>query len=330
MKKKTRSKSLISALFLGTFLLAAPAMAAPHVVDRVAAIVNEEMIPLSEVYARAIPHMVRLEQEGRATADNKKAILKASLEESIADRLLAAEQKIYGIEVTDAEVEAALDDVRMQNRMDRDTFERALSAQGMTMDAYRDKLRQDLASMRLVSFKVRSKVKISEEDIQAEYANMVRDAKTDFEVRARHIVIQVPKNADADTEAKARQRALELTQRAKAGEDFEALARKYSESASREMGGDLGFFKRGDMVPAFEKVAFGQEPGEVSEPVRTPFGWHIIQTVERRARDLPSIDALRGKIQEKLSRVQMQKQTEKYVMELRAKAEVVIKADDLM
>lgn len=328
--KTIRPRNLSFALLLGAALLAAPVQAAPHVVDRVAAIVNEEMIPLSEVYSRAIPHMMRLEQEGKATADSRKAVLKASLEESIAERLLAAEQKVYGIEVTDAEVEAAIDDVRTQNRMDRETFERALQSQGLTMDTYREKLRQDLASMRLVTFKVRSKVKISEEDIQAEYASMVRDSKTDFEVRARHIVVQVPKNADAATEEKARQTALDLSRRAKAGEDFEALARKYSESASREMGGDLGFFKRGDMVPAFEKVAFGQEPGEVSEPVRTPFGWHIIQTVERRARDLPDIDALRGKIQERLSRVQMQKQTEKYVMELRAKAEVVVKADDLL
>lgn len=310
-------------------LVCAPALAAPRVVDRVAALVNEEMIPLSEIYERAVPHIIQLEQEGKATPERRKALLKAALEESIAERLLAAEQKTLGIEVTDAEVDSAIEDVRRQNRMDAETFEKALQSQGMDMATYREKLRQDLAAMRLITFKVRSKIKVSDEDILAEYARMEREAQTDFEVRARHIVIQVDKNASEEVEKEALARAQELSRRARQGEDFEALARAHSESASKEMGGDLGFFKRGDMVAAFERVAFGQEPGEVSEPVRTPFGWHVIQTVERRARSLPSLETLRSKIEDKLARAQMQRQTERYVAELRSKAEVVIKVDDL-
>ena len=311
-------------------ILAAPAaFAAPRVVDRVAALVNEEMIPLSEIYERAVPHIIQLEQEGSATPERRKAMLKAALEESIAERLLAAEQKTLGIEVTDAEVDAAVEDVRRQNRMDAESFEKALQSQGMDMAGYREKLRQDLAAMRLITFKVRSKIKVSDEDIQAEYARMEREAATDFEVRARHIVIQVEKNAGEEVEKKALARAQELARRARAGEDFEALARAHSESASKELGGDLGFFKRGDMVAAFERVAFSQEPGEVSDPVRTPLGWHVIQTVERRARGLPPLESVRAKIEDKLARAQMRRQTEQYVAELRSKAEVVIKVDDL-
>lgn len=312
-----------------TALICSTALAAPRVVDRVAALVNEEMIPLSEIYERAVPHIVQLEQEGTATPERRKALLKAALEESIAERLLAAEQKTLGIEVTDAEVDSAIEDVRRQNRMDAEAFEKALQSQGMDMATYREKLRQDLAAMRLITFKVRSKIKVSDEDIQAEYARMEREAQTDFEVRARHIVIQVEKNASEKNEQEALARARELSRRARKGEDFEALARAHSESASKETGGDLGFFKRGDMVAAFERVAFAQQPGEVSEPVRTPFGWHVIQTVERRARALPPLESLRSKIEDKLARAQMQRQTEQYVAELRAKAEVVIKVDDL-
>ncbi|MDR0966348.1 MAG: peptidylprolyl isomerase [Myxococcales bacterium] len=316
---------------LASLLVCAPtlALAAPRVVDRVAALVNEEMIPLSEIYERAMPLLVQMEQEGKLSTDRRKAVLKAALEECIAERLLMAEQKSLGIEITDAEVDDAVDNVRRQNRMDAETFEKALQSQGMDMAAYREKLRQDLAAMRLITFKVRSKIKVSDEDIQAEYARMERESQSDFEVRARHIVIQVEKNAGEAAEKQALARAQELSRRAKAGEDFETLARTHSESASKEMGGDLGFFKRGDMVAAFERVAFAQAPGEISEPIRTPFGWHIIQTIERRARALPPLESLRSQIEDKLSRAQMQRQTEQYVAELRSKAEVVIKVDDL-
>lgn len=316
-------------LSLLTCLICSQVMASPRVVDRVAALVNEEMIPLSEIYERAMPHLLQLEQEGKASVERRKAMLKAALEECIAERLLAAEQKSLGIEVTDSEVESAIEDVRRQNRMDTETFEKALQSQGMDMSTYREKLRQELAVMRLISFKVRSKIKISDEDIQAEYAQMEREAQTDFEVRARHIVIQVEKNAGEEAEKQALARAQSLAQRAREGEDFETLARAHSESASKEMGGDLGFFKRGDMVAAFERVAFAQAPGEISDPVRTPFGWHVIQTVERRARSLPSLETMRAKIEDKLARLQMQRQTEQYVAELRSKAEVVIKVEDL-
>ena len=312
-----------------TALSWANAHSAPQVLDRVAALVNEEMIPLTEVYSRAAPHMVMLEQQGKSSPQARKDILKRALEDCIADRLLAAEQKTYGISVTEAEIDAAIEDVRTQNHMDAAMFEKALQAQGMTMKSYRNKLRQDLGSMRLVNFKVRSKIKVSDEDIQAEYDRIVRESKADFEVHARHIVIQVPKGADAATEEKARQEAQALADKIRGGEDFVLMAKKYSQSASRDSGGDLGFFKRGDMVPAFETAAFGQEVGEVSAPVRTPFGWHIIKTEEKRPLAVPSLDTLRPKIQEKLARGQMQRQTERYVSELRARAEVDIKVDDL-
>ena len=177
--------------------LAGPAGAEPRMVDRVAAVVNDDMIALSEVHERAAAELMMLEQEGQASTERRRAALKNALDDLIADRLLTAEEKALAIEVTDQEVEYAIDDVRKQNRMDPETFERALMAQGHSMSAYREKMRKDLAAMKLIGMKVRSKIKVSEEDIKAEYARMSRELETEFEVRARHIVIQVPKDADA-------------------------------------------------------------------------------------------------------------------------------------
>ena len=134
--------------------------AAPRLVDRVAAVVNGEMVPFSEVRERATPELMRLEQEGLASSDRRQATHKAALDDLIAERLMRAEQKALAIEVTDAEVDYAIEDVRKQNRMDKETFERALMAQGLTARSYREKLKKDLAAMKLIGMKVRSKVKV--------------------------------------------------------------------------------------------------------------------------------------------------------------------------
>ena len=107
--------------------------------------------------------------------------------------------------------------------------------------------------------------------------------------------------------------------------DFEALARARSEGPSAEDGGDLGFFRRGQMVPAFDRVVYALKEGEVSDPVRTDFGWHVIKVMERRAVDVPKYEALKDQLEEKLRREKTEKFVEQYVQELRQKAVVQVK-----
>ncbi len=310
-------------------LCASPALAQVRTVERVAAIVNDDMIAMSEVYERAAPEMMRLDQDGVGTPEKKKDALKHALDELIADRLLQAEERSLGVEVTEQEVDYAIDDVRKQNGMDAATFERALSSQGASLSAYREKMKKDLAAMKLIGMKVRSKIKVSDEDVKAEYQRRARLEEADVEVHARHIVIQVPKDGDAAAVEKARERAAELAKRARAGEDFGELAKKYSEGPSKVDGGDVGFFKRGEMVAAFDQVAFSLKPNEVSDPVRSPFGWHVIQVLERRAGKSRPYEAVKDEIRDRLTREQMQRQTEQYVEELRKQAVVDVKVPEL-
>lgn len=314
---------------LAAALAGGTAHAQARVVDRVAAVVNDEMIPMSEVHRRAAPDIARLESEGRASTDNRHEALKRALDELIADRLLASEQKSANIEVTDQEIDLAMDDVRKQNHLDQAGFERALIGQGMSLSEYRDKLRRDLAAMKLLSTKVRSKVKVTDDDVRAEYNRRMKLDTQDVEVRARHIVVQVPANATPEQEKKARAKAEELAKRARSGEDFAELSRNFSDSPSKTDGGDVGFFKRGEMVPAFESAAFALKVGEVSEPVRSPFGWHVIKVEQRRAAEPPPFDKVKDDLREKITREQMQKQTESYIAELRKQATVEVRAQEL-
>ena len=104
-------------------------------------------------------------------------------------------------------------------------------------------------------------------------------------VRASHILVMANESADEATKKKARAKIDAVLKRVSAGEDFAVLAKENSEDGSKDQGGDLGFFTKGQMVPAFDEAAFALKPGEISDVVTTQFGYHIIKVVEQARRD---------------------------------------------
>ena len=237
-----------------------------------------------------------------------------------------AQVRELSIEVTDSEIELGMEDVKKQNNMSGEQFETLLAREGYTLASYKAFMRKHMARMKLVNLKVRSKVKIADEDLKAEYARFAHDEAADYEVHARHILVQIPPRATEEQVEAARVKAVALAAEAsRPGVDFAELAKKKSEGPSAADGGDLGFFRRGVMVAAFEKPAFTLPVGGVSEPVRTDLGWHVVKVVERRALAAPPIDEVKEQLREKLLRGQLERYTNQYVQELRAASVVEVK-----
>jgi peptidyl-prolyl cis-trans isomerase C len=131
--------------------------------------------------------------------------------------------------------------------------------------------------------------KVTEEAIRARYDQETAKRQGEPEVRARHILVP--------TEQAAREAMAELAR----GADFAEVARRRSTGPGAEQGGDLGFFKKGDMVPEFAGAAFALEPGQVSAaPVRSPFGWHVIKVEERREAAAPSFEDAKPQLQRQM------------------------------
>lgn len=317
------SRAALAALVLS--LLALPAAA--ELVDRVAAVVNNDIIALSEVEARAAPELAKLKDlEGPKRAEARQAVLKRALDLIIGEKLIEAQARELNFEASDSDIDAAIEDVKRQNGIDGAQFEQLLGQEGYSMASYRAFMKKHLTRMKIVNLKVRGKVKIADEDVKAEYAKLVRDESQDFEVHARHLLVQLaPKPTDEQVEA-GRLKAVALMKEAtKPGVDFAELAKAKSEGPSAADGGDLGFFRRGTMVPEFERAAFKLEVGGVSEPVRTKFGWHVIKVEERRSTPPKPFEELKDAIRERLLRGQLERYTEQYVDELRQGAAVVVK-----
>jgi peptidyl-prolyl cis-trans isomerase SurA len=299
-----------------------------ELVDRVAAVVNTDIIALSEVEARAAPELARLrgEPDPVRRGELRAAVIKRVLDGLIGEKLMDAQVRELNIDVSEAEVDLGVDDVKRQNNVEGAQFEQLLAQEGYTMPAFRSFMKKHLSKLKLVNLKVRSKVKVTDEDLKAEYAKLSRDETQDFEVRARHILVQVQPKATPEQAEQARLKAVQLMAEAKKpGVDFAELAKAKSEGPSASDGGDLGFFKRGVMVAEFDKVAFGMPVGGISEPVRTKFGWHVIKVEERRSSPPRPYEEVRDVLRDRLTRVQLEKYTDQYVQELRAGATIDLK-----
>jgi peptidyl-prolyl cis-trans isomerase C len=151
---------------------------------------------------------------------------------------------------------------------------------------------EDFKKMTLLSILIKREIEekavVSDEEVKKYYDNNKEEFRTDM-VRASHILV--------DTEDDAR----EILKRIKNGEDFAELAKSFSkDSGSASRGGDLGFFGRGKMIPEFERVAFGLKPGEVSKPLKTRFGYHIIKVTEKKEGTQLAFSDVKDRIREKL------------------------------
>ncbi len=149
--------------------------------------------------------------------------------------------------------------------------------------------------------KFKGKVEITEKEIEGYYEYNKERFTEPKKVRARHILFKLKENASEEEKAKVRKQAESVLEMAKKGEDFAELAKKYSEGPTKEKGGDLGFFEKGKMVPAFEKAAYALKEGEISEIVQTQFGLHIIKVEEIKEARTKPIEEVRQEIVEAIT-----------------------------
>jgi peptidyl-prolyl cis-trans isomerase SurA len=308
----------------GLLILGAP-LARAELVDRVAAIVNNDVITLSEVEKRAAPELARVDQEvtGPERAQKRAQALRKTLDTMIDEKLVDNELKELKVSIGDKEVDAAIDEVKKSYNLTDEQLTQAVAREGYTLTEYREQMRKQIGRYKLIAEKVRKSVKVSDADVQTEYDRMTRSEGEDYEVHIRHILINVPRTATQAEVETARKKAAAIAVEARQpGVDFATLAKKRSEGSSSSDGGDLGFFKRGTMVPEFERVAFGLKTGEVSDPVRTQFGWHVLKLEEIRKLGMKPMAEVRPEIEDRLRRVQADRLTAQYMETLRNAAVV--------
>lgn len=272
----------------------------------------------------------RLAEKGRAVASIRSPAAYAALRREALDRLVDAEvlwqeAQRAGLLATRAEVEAALAEVRAGFTRPG-AFERRLERGGFDEETYREHLRRQVSIRKLVQRDVVAKVTVSDAEIRAHYEAHPERFSAPEQVRARHILARVAPGAGEDERGKARARIEAAEVRLREGAPFAEVARELSEDGTAADGGDLGFFGRGQMVPAFEAAAFALAPGERSGVVETQFGLHLIAVEARRGGERIPEAEVRGSIRELLSAEKAEAALTERIRALRGQARIELAA----
>ncbi len=229
-----------------------------------------------------------------------------------------------GIKVGDDEVEAEIAGLRAVFDSD-EAFRLRLKDEGFDEETFPLHVRRVLAAGRYLDDIREGAAPVTDAELERFYRDNERRLTYPEEVRVRHILLTWKPLGTGDDRAAIREQMRPILERARNGEDFAALARDFSnDAATRGQGGDTGFFHRGEMTPAFEEAAFGLASGQVSDPVETPFGVHILRVEERRDAYLLPYDEVRERLREYLRRERAKAAVDAEIDRLRAAADVQI------
>ena len=261
---------------------------------------------------------------GPVPPDERDRVYRGVLDNMIGYRLIIQEAKARKIAIPDAELDAQVAQIRAQFPSDAQ-FQQALTAQKTTLEAVRNDTRDEMSAEKLVESEIATKVAVKPEAVTDFYQKNQDKFQQGPRVRASHILIGIPQNADAATKLQAKSKAEALLKDLKSGKDFAATAKANSQDpGSAPNGGDLGYFEQGQMVPPFEQAAFALKAGEMSEIVETQFGYHIIKVAEKQDSRVVPIEEAKQQIEQYLTQQNRHAQTELFVNELKAKAKIEI------
>jgi len=298
-----------------------PVKPVPTALPDVVARVNGEACSKGEL-ERAIKNV-----EGRAgrpvPAGDRDRVYRGVLDQLLAFKLVQAEGKSRGIVVADQEIDGEVEGIRKKFKTDAE-FQEALKTRQMTLDDLRNETRSQLLVSKTMEAEVAPKLTVTPQELEAFYKQNPDQFKQPETVRASHILFPVDTSATADFKKSTRAQAEAVLKRAKAGEDFGALAKEFSKDSSAAAGGDLNFFPRGQMVPAFDQAAFALKPGEISDIVESPFGFHIIKVTDRRPERAVPLAEVSDRLSQFLKQRKQQELMQQFVESLKAKYKVEV------
>jgi peptidyl-prolyl cis-trans isomerase SurA len=290
------------------------------VVDRVAAKVNEDIITLSQVRERAEIQLGRLKAARVTEVPSDEELLKLSMEELIDERLQLQDGKKNQISVDNQSVLKALEDIKKRNNITQEELEGMLESEGRTLDQYRDTLREQILLSKIVRFQMGDPGKVSEKAVQAYYKEHLADYWRPPTPHVSHILFILDDLMDEEEKTVKRQKAREVLEQIRTGEDFEELAKQYSEDVSGRTGGSIGPVTLGNLVAEFEKAAFSLKEGEISDLVETKYGLHIIRVDKREPGETRPLAEVRPGIEKILGREAHAAAYDKWMNELKKKS----------
>jgi peptidyl-prolyl cis-trans isomerase SurA len=296
------------------------------VVDRIVAVVNQEIITLSEVEKSISSLQEEIQTEDRwERKERLQVIFRKALEHLIDEKLIDQEVKKAGIKVASKEVDGAIEEVKRRNAATQEDLERALAKDGLTLEAYRKQLEKSLQRMKFIQMSAKMESNPGEKEWRNFYQKNPGRYRSSESYRPAHILLVVPKKATPEEILEIRKKCQSILEKIMRGEDFGEMAILYSDDLSGKDRGDMGYFKKGELLPAFEKEALRLQVGEVSGIVRTDFGFHLIKLLDRKGGTPLPYEEVRNKVMEDYYQWESERIIKQLLSTLKEKAVIEIK-----
>ena len=336
-----RLSVLLFVLFLGTPLLIAQATPDDTVVEEIIARINNSIITRADVRRAREQLLTELRQSDPATADQEaKDHEKDVLRDLIDQQLLLQKGQELGI-TADTELVKRLDELRKQMHADSmEEMEKAAQAQGISFEDFKQNLKNNIITQRVISQEVGGHIAVSTQEVQQYYDQHKADMDRPEQVRLSEILIStqttpsvktekgetaLPETPSPEVVAAAKTKADQVYAQLQKGAKFDDLAKQYSSGPTSALGGDLEYFKRGTLSKELEQQVFDMPAGKYTEPIRTNQGFVILKVTEHQTSGVPALKDVETQIQEQLYMTKMQPALRDYLTKLREDAYIDIK-----
>ena len=298
-----------------------------EVVDRIVAIVNEDAVTLSELNEAVEPFVQQIREAPYGPDERRQLLSKVRqdmLNRIIDQRLTDQESKRLGISVHDSEIDKRLDIVKEQNFFTDEDLEKALEAEGYSLEEYREKIKEQLLSQKLVNMEVKSKIAITEDEITKYYENHKNDYGGAIQYHLRTLLIRVSSWENEEAKDVAMERMNLAVEALKAGTPFEKVARQYSEDVTAKEGGDLGLFTIDELAPELQETVRWLKEGEVSSVLQTAQGFQLLFVEQIRSASGKTLDEARTEIQQQLYREEVDRKYKAWLKTLRERSYIKV------
>lgn len=321
MQPKVKRFLLALTTILALACFALPAIAKEETKDK-AAVVNGSVITRGDLENEVSRVKRRVSRRGGPPSNAQLSqIQQEALESLISRELLYQESQKEKIKVDDAAVNERLMKLKKRYRSEAE-FKTMLQRSNLSEDAIKSQFRREMVIQQFIDQKFVRKATVSDKETKSYYDSNRNFFKQPEQVRASHILIKVDPKADKSQKEKTRKKIEPIRQRLQKGEDFAALAKESSECPSSNDGGDLGYFKRGQMVKPFQEAAFALDKGKVSNIVETRFGYHLIKVTDKKSESTKAYKEVKDQINQYLKQSKVNKQVGLYVNKLKEQAKV--------
>ena len=330
MKQQSHSishQAIRAAIAVLFYLAATSSFSMAIVIDRVVAVVNNEVITLSELNkeVETVSNAIQAEKTGAAPDDQE--LRERTLDEMIDLRLIEQKANEFNVTVSPEEIDKAYESRRLRMGMEPEEFKTEMLKSGLSEEVFRQKLRANILQNKVVSLDVRSKVVITEEMIQ-DYYDTFYSTNVDI---GNYYLLQMgfawENSADDEVLKKNKTAAREKAERIHAlavkGEDFKTLAKKFSELPSAVDGGDIGVFAIDEMARSMRSAVENLQPGEVSDIIETAAGYQFFQVVasgEEGMKQTVPLESVKEEIRRKIGEQKMQETFSEWVKNLKEQA----------